>query len=224
MKITLIHGDDSTKARDRFLKIIEALKKRGWNDVNLASSDSISQKVLFPNSLFTENILYIVENFNKIPVSEIKKIKDKESNFSSNILFWQSGSAKETLIKELPRNTNIEKFDLPKNLFIFLDSFFPKNSQNAIKLFHNLIEIESVELVFAMLSRLIRDLYWVQASPNTINYPDWRIKKLKTQSQKFGEGSLIKLISDLCKADINAKTSKLDLTTSVDALILESLK
>ncbi len=224
MKITLIYGEDTEKSRQRYLNIINTLKKKNWEivKVNLEDKAKFSDKIATSISLFSDKTLFVLDKFNKLPVSELSKLKNLKTD--SNILFWQSGKALQKNLKLLPKETNIEKFEIPFLVFKFLDSFFPKNSTICIKLFHNILKESPPELVFAMFASHIKDLYWSLISPETLPYQSWRVNKLKSQGEKFGKTKLKKLIKLLAKLDIKSKTSQTNLVTSLDLLIFKELK
>ena len=124
----------------------------------------------------------------------------------------------------MPADFKLEKFELPKILFTSLESFYPGNSERAIRLLHDLIKTEAVEMIFFMLSRHLRDLYWISTDPKSPQFPAWRASKLKSQANKFGTERLIQIISDLSDIDIDVKTSKANLLTSLDLLMVKQLK
>ncbi len=60
--------------------------------------------------------------------------------------------------------------------------------------------------------------------PSTIPYPSWRVAKLEYQSKHFVKIDLVDLINTLSKLDIRTKTTKHNLTDSLDLLILTNLQ
>ena len=113
---------------------------------------------------------------------------------------------------------------MPRLIFTFLDSIYPKNVKKVLVLFHELIKNEPVEFVFALMARHLRDLYWVRVEPKSLPYPSWRVGKLKGQSSKFKFETLKDLIARMAEIDIAVKTSKSDLISSLDLLIVFSLE
>jgi hypothetical protein len=75
-----------------------------------------------------------------------------------------------------------------------------------------------------MLARHLKDLYWVSIDPKTNQYPSWRLSKLKSQAEKFEGGKLTRIISDLSDIDILVKSSKADLLTELDLLMVKQLE
>ena len=212
MKIIVLHGDDTEKSYERLTKFIETAKKRSWEIV----TDE------FPNtpSLFGTERLIIYRDFKLLTSKDIKNF----DRFEGTLVIYHPGDLPQTFIKQMPKDFKMEKFELPKILFIFLESFYPGNSTRSLKLLHDLIKTTAIELVFFMLARHLKDLYWVTIDPKTNQYQSWRLSKLKSQSDKFGIEKLKQIISDLSDIDIKVKTSKTNLLTELDLLIVKQLE
>jgi hypothetical protein len=212
MKIIVLHGDDTAKSYERLMKFVEAAKKRGWEIV----TDE------FPNtpSLFGTDRLIIYRDFSLLTKRDIINF-DK---FDGTLVIYHDGVLPQTFLKLMPKDFKMEKFDLPKLLFTFLESFYPGNSLRCLKMLHNLAEFQAVELIFFMLARHLRDLYWVSVDTKSVQFPAWRMSKLKSQAEKFGEEKLKQVISKLSDIDIAVKTSKGDLLTELDLLIVKQLE
>src|SRR6185369_4746558 len=106
----------------------------------------------------------------------------------------------------------------------FLDLIKPGNSDQVIRMFHQIIETEAVELVFALIARQMKDLYLVKMDTNSVQIPSWKASKLKSQANAFTAEELKHFISSLADIDIEAKTSKSDLVSSLDLLFVKSLE
>jgi hypothetical protein len=212
MKIIVLHGDDTAKSYERLSKFIETAKKRSWEIVTNE----------FPNtpSLFGTERLIIYRDFTLLSKNDIKNF----DRFEGTLVIYHQGELPQTFIKQMPPDFKMEKFELPKILFTFLESFYPGNGIRSIKLLHDLVKNSAVELVFFMLARHLKDLYWVSIDPKTNQYQSWRLSKLQSQSEKFGIEKLKQIISKLSDIDILVKTSKADLLTELDLLIVKHLE
>jgi hypothetical protein len=212
MKIIVLHGDDSAKSYERLMKFVDAAKKRNWEIVN----DE------FPNtpSLFGIDRLIIYRDFSLLSKKDIKNF-DK---FDGTLVVYHNGVLPQTFLKLMPSDFKMEKFELPKILFTFLESFYPGNSARCLELLHDLIKTQVVELVFFMLARHLKELYLVGIDSQTSLYPPWKLSKLKSQVEKLGVEKLKKIIDELSDIDIEVKTSKADLLTSLDLLIVKQLE
>ncbi len=212
MKIIVLHGDDSAKSYERLMKFTDVAKKRNWEIV----SDE------FPNtpSLFGIDRLIIYRNYQLLTKNDIKNF-DK---FDGTLVIYHDGTLPQTFLKLMPADFKMEKFELPRSLFTFLESFYPGNSIKSLKLLHDLTKTEAIELTFYMLSKHLRDLYWVTIDPKTAQYPSWRLSKLKSQAEKFELEKLKQIISKLSEIDILVKSSKADLLSALDLLIVKQLE
>ncbi len=206
MKIIVLHGDYTTRLYERLNKFLEAAKKRGWEIIN----DEISQTP----SLFNIERLTIVRKYNLLsPRKDIPNILKAPGT----LVIYNEGAIPQTFLKELPKETKIEEFKLPKIIWNFLDNI-------SIKLLHEVIKTEPIEFVFSVLSKRFRDLYWIQTSPDTLSYQPWQLSRLKRQSRKFSLESLKEIIDKLAEIDIKVKTSKADLISELDLLLIKSLE
>ena len=212
MKIIVLHGDDSAKSYERLMKFVETAKKRSWEIL----TDE------FPNtpSLFGTERLIIYRDYKLLTSKDIKNF----DRFEGTLVIYHPGDLPQTFIKQMPKDFKMEKFELPKILFTFLESFYPGNSKRTLKLLHDLVKNTAVELIFFMLARHLKDLYWVTIDPTTNQYPSWRLSKLKSQANKFTVENLKLIIKNLADIDILVKTSKADLLTELDLLIVKQLE
>ena len=211
MKIIILHGDNIQKSYKRLSIFIKEAKSRNWEvtDYNL---DSISNQ-----SLFSAERFYILKDYKILAKKEVTRLE----KYDGNLIIYHDGNIPALFIKSLPKDTKVEKFELPRLVFKFAESFYPKNANNCIKLLHELSSNEPIELTFFWLQRHLRDLFWVKVGKP--NYPDWRINKLKSQSNKFSLELLKEIIDNLSKIDIKVKTSKASLKDSLDLLIVKKL-
>lgn len=219
MRISLIHGEDKEKAYSRFRELVDSSKKKGFEIIQITDIKNVVRK-----SLFEEKTVFVLDNSNKVKLADWKWLGKFASKYNSNLLIFYSSVFIASVLKTFPKETKVEKFDLPKIIFTFLDSFWPKNSKNSLKLLNDLVGNEPIELVFHLLARTLRDLYWAKVAPETMQIPDWRISKLKNQSNKFSVENLKNTINDLAEIDIKNKTTNSDLKSMLDILITKNLK
>lgn len=212
MKIIVLHGDDTQKSYARLVKFKDEAKRRGWEIIN-------DQFPVTP-SLFGVSRIIIYRNYLLITLKDIKNF----SRFDGNLVIYNEGLIPQNFIKLLPKDTKIEEFKLPKLIWNFLEHFYPGNSMRVIKEFHQVIQRDPPEFVFSLIARQARDLYWAKTEPLSIPYPLWRTSKLKAQSSKFSESELASFIGLLSKIDIEVKTGKADLVSSLDLLIIKQLE
>lgn len=222
MKVTLLSGNDSSAIWKRKNRIIKTILSRGWEAQTLTGGLTLAEQ-LRTTSLFESNKLFIIEDLKILTENNLSWLK-KNQDFEANLLIVSEGSLPAKLKNIFGAKANIEIFDLPKKLYIFLESIFPGNAKKSFQLLHDVIEVEPIELVFHLIATHVRDLYWVKMDPEKFNVPAWRKDKLKRQSQKFTEQQLVNLAKQLAKIDIEVKTSQSTLPQSLDLVLIDSLK
>lgn len=206
MKIIVLHGDNCEKSYHRLTKFIEAAKNRGWEIVY----DDIS---LTP-SLFGLEKLIIIGNLQILGKKEIDAI----SKVPGTLVIYKEGNIPQVFLKTLPKDTRIEKFELPKLIWNFLDN-------PSIKLLHKVIDKNNpIEFVFTLLCRRFRDLYWIKTDPKSLNRQSWQIFKLKRQSEKYALDTLKLIINKMAEIDEEVKTGEAKLLPALDLLFATKLK
>ena len=146
------------------------------------------------------------------------------SKFEGTLVIYHSSDLPATFLKLMPKDFKMEKFDLPKLLFVFLENIYPGNSSYCLKLLHEVVKTEAVELVMFFIARHLRDLYWVKVDPISTGFPSWKTGKLKSQANKFTIDNIKLIIEKLSEIDILVKTSKADLLTELDLILIKELK
>ena len=225
MKVILLHGDHSLDSYHRLQKLIQVAKERGWEIIKIGSKDNLSLPEKFTTSnLFQGERLFVVENLTKIKKAHLEWFKKNVKRLSGTTIIYHTNTITGGLLKLIPKASKTEEYKLPKLIFKFLESFWPGNSTNSIRLLHEVIKDESPEFVFNLLSRHLRDLYWVALDKDSMSYPGWRISKLTHQAKRFEEGKIAELINTLAETDIKVKTSKASIIDSLDFIIASELE
>lgn len=223
MRLILLHGDDYKKSFDRLETFIDSAKKRNWNIERLSSQDNISD-ALISQSLFGEEKLFIIEDADRINKGKIKWMTENLESIEGTLVLYSKKSLNKTFIKSLPELKKIEEYKLPKIIWSFLDSLYPGNSRNSLKLFHKLLEHEAAEFIFNFVARQVRDMYFLKIAHDSLDYPSWRKGKLIAQARKFNGDQLERLVKKLSDADIKSKTSKGNIAELLDYIIITELE
>ena len=225
IKIVIVHGDDFIKIQKRVCYFKKYAKLKGWkiNHVNLKEGTSISEQIV-KKDLFEKESLNILENIKNLKTEDYEWINNNYQNYDLRLFLYQYNILGKNILNKFPKDCKIEEYKVFNLLWVFLDSFFPGNLNNSLKLFNEVIKNEPVEFVFAMLARQIRDIYWVKTDSETTSIPPWRIKKLKNLASKYKEEEIISLINDMSQADIKSKTSKSDISRSLDLIMIKYLE
>ncbi len=226
MKITLIYGEDVTTSRNFFLSLTKKAKEEGFQikDISLNTNLNLGEK-LSSQSLFEEKIFFIHDKLKNLTTDDLGWLVKDSKNYNGELILWYEGVAPLKIAESLPKGSEIKKFDLPRIIFNFLDSFYPGNSKNVLLLLDKLLTSQPIEFVLFMLGRHLKDLYWVKNDRVIVpNYDGWRIKKLTNQSAKFTNERLKKIINLLSEADVRSKTSSDSLREFLDLIIVTQLK
>lgn len=225
MKAILLHGDHSLDSYHRLQKLIQVAKERDWEVIKIGPKDNLSLPEKFTASnLFEGERFYVIENLGKIKKTDLDWFKKNIDRLSGTTIIYHDKAITNNLLKLIPKTIKTEEYKLPKLIFKFLESFWPGNSTTSIKLLHEVIKDESPEFVFNLLSRHLRDLYWAVLDKDSMPYPGWRVSKLTQQAKRFKKGKVAGLIKTLAEVDIEVKTSKANITDSLDFIIASELE
>lgn len=222
MKIVAIYGDDTEKARSRVSKIIHGVKKRNWDILHIDPNKSLSEQVV-ARTLFDTESLYVHLEAKKLNGKEVEWISKHSDKISTRLLLFFSGTIPKDIRSRLPKDAEFEEFNLPKDVFTFLDSFWPGNSARCLELLKSIEKMNSLEFLIAMLGRHVRDLVWVQSEKDGISAQPWKKQKLSRQAERFQSGRLIEISNELARIDLESKTGKVNATLGLELLIFKYL-
>ena len=224
MNIILLHGDDTQKSYERLSKFIDEARRRKWKIVRISNNEQSIKDLVSSPELFEGKQFFILDGLKNLSKKNLLWLKKDSQKIEANFIIYEKSILSPTLIKNLPKRIKVEEFKIPKVIFKFLESVKPGNSKEALKLLRELSKNRNLEFIFAMLSRHLRDLYWVKKSPSNIPYPSWRVLKLEKQASNFTTEKLKNLISKLAEIDIENKTSKSNLKDMLDFTLLAILE
>jgi len=206
MKLIILHGDYVNRSYERLVQFIHEAKRRGWE------ISDYDQETVGNQSLFAVERFVVLRDYMTLNKKDILRL----AKYPGTLIIYHEGNIPQTFLKMLT-NPVIEEFKLPKIIWDFLDNI-------SIKLFHEVIKTEPVEFVFAVLAKRFRDLYWVKTDLRSMIYDSWRKTKLQKQAQKYTTSRVEQIINELAEIDIKVKTSKANLISSLDFLLLTKLE
>jgi DNA polymerase III delta subunit len=223
METIIVHGEYTKDSENRIMQFREAAKARGWEVSSLDKNGRDLINLLTP-SLFGQKRLLVIDDYRLIGKSEFSYLEKNKDKIEVTLVIFHKGIIPQSILKKFPNVKKIETYEPPKIIYKFLESVYPNNSQECLKLLHFLLEQDPVELVFYLLSMHFKDLYWVKCDPSTIPYVSWRVAKLESQAKKFSKLKLKKIISEMAKIDLEVKTSKKDLLYELDLMLVSQLE
>ena len=209
MKVIVLHGEDIEKSYTRLKKFIDTAKERNW--------EILYDEISLTPSLFGQDRLTIVNDFRSID----KKLLVRATG---TLVIYNEGEVGKTFLKGLPKDAKIEEFKLPKLIWNFLESIGPGKSEKIVRDFHKIVEREPAEFVFSLIAKQFRDLYWVKTDSRSTGFPSWKTSKLKNQASGLTPDRLQELINYLAEIDIDIKSGRADLVSSLDLFFLKHLQ
>lgn len=217
----IFHGDNQSASRQAFLVRKNADKAKDLNAVefagpNLMYSDLVNS--LETVSLFGQQNLIVIEDFFTGKHAGREKeliIKYLKENITKNVLIWESKNVSLQL-KSFPAGS-IAKFDLPKHLFDYLETF-------SADLLRQTLEDSEPQVVFFLLVKQLQSLIAISDGKAT-NLPDWKAAKLKHQAAKFTLPRLLQIHHQLLEIDYRQKNSfsPFDLTQALELWSIEAV-
>lgn len=223
MKIFLLHGDNTTASYERLMKYVEHAKKRNWDIIHYSDKSQNLPELIRSDSLFDTDKLVIVDNFELLTKKDLVWLNDESSKLNGNLVIHHNKLLPKTKINAIPKLEKAEIFVYPVLLWRMVDAFYPKNAKNFLTLMHQVLEKEVPELVFGLLAKQARDLYWVLIDPQNCPIPDWKISKLQSVARKFSKEQLETIIQELAEIDVQSKTSDVELKDLLDFLVVKEL-
>lgn len=223
MKIIILHGDYYEKTYDQLQFYKEKARSEGLEIIQIDLKKDVSEQ-LVSKSLFEKEMVYILEDVNKLTNSDFNWLNSYSKKIKGNLIIIDRNKIKSNLINKFSISPKVEEFKLPKVIWNFLDSFYPGNSSACLKIFQDLKDNEPDVFVFALLAKHLKDLIILKLDKEVLEYPKWRIAKLESQAGKFSLSDLKKIISEMSKIDIKVKTSNENLFHSLDFLIATKLE
>jgi len=132
MKTIIVHGEDTPKSYQRLTKFLDTAKTRDW--------EIIYDEVLATPSLFGKQRLFVIKDYRVLPKNLNK--------FDGTLVIYNEGNIPVTILNKF-KEAKIERFDPPKIIWRFLD-------KPSVKLLHEVIKKEPIELVFHLFAKRLR--------------------------------------------------------------------
>ena len=224
MKVIILHGDDTQKSYARLRIFIDVAKERSWEVNYIDESAQSFEEILSASSLFGNERFFILKDVKKLGKKEYLWLNKRQEDLSGTLIIYNEGPLNAATVKNFSIGTKVEEYKLPVLLWNFLDNLLPGKGEFCVRSLHKILEKQPVEFVFSLISKHIRDVYWAKVDAASAGFQFWKINKLKSQASKFDVLSLQKLISVLSAIDIDVKTSKADLISELDLVLLKHLE
>jgi DNA polymerase III delta subunit len=229
----IIHGDNIVQSRLKLTEVVDQKKANNFHVVRIDGSGlnrAILESQVWSNSLFGDQKIIVLESLFSLPKSKKKdelidllKIINQDDELSSSIITWDNKTLPITTLKKIG-SAQILEFKTSPVVFKWLDALNGKrqNLETQLKLSHQAVQSDGVELCMALLARQIRLLINAQEK-QPISAPPFVINKLTAQAHTFTLDQLVKIHAQLVQIDRETKTSQLPLSLEkkLDLLIMK---
>ena len=205
--ITLLHGDHFEASRNELNRIKNEAREKDIRQLDGQSIDEVTLlQSLESGSLFGTETFVIVERlFSKLGRQQ-KKIEELCKiliTASGDIVLWEDKELGPLVVKNLGTNVSVRLFKLPVLIFRFLDGMKPHNTKQLLSIFS---QLESPELVFAMLVKRMRLLLQIRDNTTPQGLSGWQLTRLTTQAKSFTMSELVSLYGRLGDAEYALKS------------------
>ncbi len=227
--LTIIHGDNIVSSRNRLFEIREKNKDKEIITFSTPPDKTALIQVLESASLFGADRLVIVENL----LTKMGRKKDEiaeylfKANFSTDCIIWEAKTLTPAVLSHFAKGSKVEVFKLNRVLFRFLESLGVSSADEVLRLYHQCLLNDEIELIFAMLVRQVRILLALNTNAAGLEemkrLQPWQLGKLKNQASHISTEKLIALHSTLYNLDYEVKTGQngLSLSHSLDIVLSE---
>jgi hypothetical protein len=197
----IVHGDNQVLSRQKFLDHKAGEKSAGkflYETTGSAITLSTIRGALESVSLLGNSTsVFMADFFSGRSTKEKNQIIDYFlHHLQSAIYIWEPKDVSLQLRKFSPQH--ISKFDLPKDIFRFLDNLSIDN-------FHLALANCAPEQVFFLLVNHFHQLLLAKEKKGDMS--DWKRAKLERQASKYSIWQLTKLYHQLLEIDLACKTS-----------------
>lgn len=212
IKSTLVHGDDEVASYQHFSKLIELLKSQNYLVVDISDSSQYSPR----QSLFSELVAYQMQVSSETSLKVFLEYVQK-----GNLVLGlsQKNLSAPELAKVDPKQVQVVAFKLGKDIWRFLDGFYPNNT-HLLTMYQSLIQKESPDMIFAMLCRQLALLNVAKLGFLAGLVSGWQKQKLQSQASKFEKRHLKSLAQRALTLDLQVKKGILDIETAVGRLLI----
>lgn len=210
--ITLLHGDNIEASRLALNRLKQGATGREIRHLDGSRLDKTTlTQALESKSLFGEETLVIVENlFSKIG-KKFKLIEElatiiRESSTGMDVVVWEDREVGTSVTKNFGSLARINLFKTPPIIFQILDGIHPDNRTLLMDLLHRALETDSVERIFSMIIRRVRELIMIKDGVTPEGLQSWQAARLTSQARLFTMEKLLTMEKCLLAIDISTKT------------------
>ena len=211
--ITVFHGDDTERSRTAYhLLVSQAAKGKDVRRLEGREVDaSVLTQALESSSLFGGDVLVVIDNlFTK--VGKKQKLASQYADIlrqrpeGTEVIVWEGKELGATIQKALGSKARFEIFKTPVVIFQFLDSLAMGNAAALLGLYEQVTRTHASELVFAMITKRIRQLCMLKDGITPDGLQGWQAGRLTNQTKAFTMEQLLSMHKKLVEIEYSLKT------------------
>lgn len=220
----ILHGENLILSRKRLKEMITLFK----GEIIRLEGEKITltevKQALESKSLLSIEKLILVENiFSRRPGKEKENLLQyfKENDYK-NLIIWEGKPIDGRTLKVFSKAI-IEKFDISRMIFKFLDSLSSDNKKMSLIFLHQSLYHDAPEMISYLLARQLKYLIIANdlGEKGLEDLPPWQRIKFIRQAKKFSLRKLLSLYKELLMIEWRQKTgqNQFSLSSQLDLFI-----
>jgi DNA polymerase III delta subunit len=208
--ITLLHGDNIEASREELLRLVDAAKGKELRRLDGNGLDAtLLTQALESSSLFGGDTCIVVERLfgglgKKQKMAEAYAAILKRA--SGDVIVWETKELGPSILASLGTKVKAQLFKTPRVVFQFLDGLRPNEAAKLLVLYRELTKTNPAELVFAMLTKRVRQLTMLKDGVMPEGLQSWQATRLTNQAKAFTMSKLLAMHRKLLDSEYSLKT------------------
>jgi len=227
--ITIVHGDNIESSRNELTSLISSAKDKEVRRLDGKHLDETALiQAMESNSLFSSNVIVIVENLFTPLGRKTKRIKEftkilDDNTQTADCICWEPKELSKEVLSCFTSKVTSKVFSIPKTIFIFLDNIKTNNAKMLLSMADELFLVSAPELVWNMMISRVRQLIQIQSGVNPAKLQSWQVSRLTNQERSFTMDKLLKSYSKMLEMEYALKTgmSPFSMSETIKQWIIE---
>jgi len=210
--ITIIHGDNIESSRNELTSIIASCKGKEIRRLDEKHLDETALiQAMESNSLFSTNVVVIIENLFTPLGRKTKRIKEftkiiDDNTQSADCICWEPKELSKEVLSCFTSKIASKVFSIPKTIFIFLDTIKTNNAKTLLSMTDELFLVSAPELVWNMMISRMRQLIQIQSGETPAKLQSWQVSRLTNQARSFTMDKLLKSYKNMLDMEYALKS------------------
>ncbi len=218
--ITLLHGDNIESSRNELTAMMVSCKDKEIRRLDGKQLDVTKLiQAMESNSLFSSNVLVVIENLFSPLGRKTKQIKEftkiiDDNTQTAECICWEPKELSKEVLSCFTSKITSKVFAIPKTIFLFLDNLKANNAKMLISMLDELLNSTAPELVWNMMISRMRQLIQIQSGVMPAKLQTWQISRLTNQARSFTMDKLLKSYTNMFDMEYALKSGLSPFTMS----------